>query len=53
MLWRALRTAQAERREAATVALVGGTVAVVGMTSFAGIGFTLGDVADYVNPVAV
>jgi hypothetical protein len=52
-LWKALRTAEGERREASTVALVGGTVAVVGMTIFAGIGFTLGDVADDVHPVAL
>jgi hypothetical protein len=52
-LWNALRTAEAERRGASTLALVGGTVLVVGMTIFAGIGFTLGDTADDLTPAAI
>jgi hypothetical protein len=52
-LWNALRTAEAERRGASTLALVGGTILVVGMTVFAGIGFTLGDVADELPPAAI
>jgi hypothetical protein len=51
-LWNALRTAEAERRGASTLALVGGTILVVGMTIFAGIGFTLGN-ADDLTPVAI
>ena len=52
-LWTALRTAEAERRGASTLALLGGTILVVGMTIFAGIGFTLGDAADDLTPAAI
>jgi hypothetical protein len=52
-LWNALRAAEAERRGASTLALVGGTILVVGMTIFAGIGFTLGDAADDLTPAAI
>jgi hypothetical protein len=52
-LWTALRTAEAGRRGASTLALVGGTILVVGMTIFAGIGFTLGDAADDLTPAAI
>jgi hypothetical protein len=52
-LWTALRTAEAERRGASTLALVGGTILVVGMTIFAGLGFTLGDAADELTPAAI
>jgi hypothetical protein len=52
-LWHALRKAEADRRGASTLALVGGTILVVGMTIFAGIGFTLGDTADDLTPAAI
>jgi hypothetical protein len=52
-LWNALRTAEADRRGASTLALVGGTILVVGMTIFAGIGFTLGDTGDELTPAAI
>jgi hypothetical protein len=52
-LWNALRTAEAERRGPSTLALVGGTILVVGMTIFAGIGFTLGDAADDLPPAGI
>jgi hypothetical protein len=52
-LWKALRAAEGERRGASTLALAGGTIVVVGMTVFAGIGFTLGDFGDELNPVAL
>jgi hypothetical protein len=51
-LWTALRTAEANRRGASTLALVGGTILVVGMTIFAGIGFTLSS-ADDLTPAAI
>jgi hypothetical protein len=52
-LCNALRTAEPGRRGASTLALVGGTILVVGMTIFAGIGFTLGDAADELTPGAI
>jgi hypothetical protein len=52
-LWSALRTAEADRRGASTLALVGGTIMVVGITIFAGIGFTLGDTGDELTPAGI
>jgi hypothetical protein len=51
-LWTALRAAEPVRRVSSTLALVGGTILVVGMAIFAGIGFTLGS-ADDLGPAAL
>lgn len=49
-LWRFLRNAEPERRGGSVLMVIGATVFAVGATIFAGITFTLGDVADDVGP---
>jgi hypothetical protein len=49
-LWRVLRDAETERRAASSLALVGSALFAVGGTIFAGLTFTLGDLADNLGP---
>jgi hypothetical protein len=49
-LWRVLRNAAPERRGATSLVLVGGALFAVGATIFAGLTFTLGDLADDLGP---
>ncbi len=52
-LWRFLRDAEAERRGASSLMLVGAALAAAGATLFAGLAFTLGDFADDLSPQAI
>src|SRR5215211_1200900 len=52
-LWRIVRDAETERHGASSLLLVGSAIWTVGATIFAGITFTLGDVADDVGPGAI
>jgi hypothetical protein len=52
-LWRLLRDAETERRGASSLLLVGSALWAVGASIFAGLTFTLGDVADDISPAAI
>jgi hypothetical protein len=52
-LRRTLRAAAGDEGGLSTVVLVGGLVIAVGVSIFAGIGFTLGDAADDLPPTAI